>query len=56
MGMDRNKKIFLVAGLIFLIIMILIGLDFASKTSFPGAGKPSDSAVPTDTVQNYGND
>jgi len=54
--MDRNKKIFLVAGLIFLIIMILIGLDIASRTTFPGGGKTQDRAAPVDSIQNHGSE
>ncbi|AGA79525.1 hypothetical protein [Echinicola vietnamensis] len=35
--MKTKKKIFLLVSIIFLIIMILIGLDISSKTTFPGS-------------------
>ncbi len=35
--MNRNKIIFLVIGIIFLIVMVLIGLDISQKTTFPGS-------------------
>ncbi|WP_170134438.1 hypothetical protein [Echinicola strongylocentroti] len=35
--MKKKKKIFLIVSIIFLIIMILIGLDISSKTTFPGS-------------------
>ncbi|MEQ9298583.1 MAG: hypothetical protein RIF33_08470 [Cyclobacteriaceae bacterium] len=37
--MKKSKKIFLLLSLIFLIIMILIGIDISSKTTFPGSKK-----------------
>jgi len=37
--MKRSKKIFLLLSLVFLIIMIMIGIDISSKTTFPGAKK-----------------
>ncbi|WP_168196285.1 hypothetical protein [Echinicola soli] len=35
--MKTKKKIFLLVSIVFLIIMILIGLDISSKTTFPGS-------------------
>lgn len=33
---DRNKKILLIAGIIFLLIMLVIGIDISKRTTFPG--------------------
>ena len=35
--MNRNKKIFLVFAIIFFGLMIYIGYDISSKTTFPGS-------------------
>ncbi|MBD8490715.1 hypothetical protein IFO69_18325 [Echinicola sp. CAU 1574] len=35
--METKKKVFLILTIIFLIIMILIGIDISSKTTFPGS-------------------
>ena len=35
--MTKNKLIFLILGVIFLIIMVLIGWDMSRKTTFPGS-------------------
>lgn len=37
MDMKRSKKIFLIIALIFLIIMIVIGYDISSRTTWPGS-------------------
>lgn len=37
--MSRSKKIFLVIAAFFLMIMILIGIDISSRTTWPGAKK-----------------
>jgi len=34
---DRNKKILIVVGIIFLIILLIIGIDISNRTTFPGA-------------------
>jgi hypothetical protein len=38
--MNRNKLVFLIFGLIFLVIMLWIGYDMSTKTTFPGS-KPN---------------
>ncbi|MFO7825404.1 MAG: hypothetical protein R6V72_15805 [Cyclobacterium sp.] len=38
--MNKNKWLFLVFGLLFLLAMLLIGLDMSSRTTFPGS-KPN---------------
>jgi hypothetical protein len=45
--MDRSKKLFLIIAAVFLIIIVLIGVDFARRTSFPGVknSQTTDSAV-----------
>ncbi|SEI85452.1 hypothetical protein SAMN05192553_101549 [Cyclobacterium xiamenense] len=35
--MNKNKWIFLIFGLIFLIAMVIIGWDMSSRTTFPGS-------------------
>ena len=37
--MKRSKKIFLAIAVVFLVIMIIIGYDISSRTTFPGAKK-----------------
>jgi len=37
--MKKSKKIFFIISAIFLIIMILIGFDISSKTTWPGSKK-----------------
>ncbi|WP_187328705.1 hypothetical protein [Echinicola rosea] len=48
--MKTKKKIFLLLSIIFLIIMILIGLDISSKTTFPGSkGNLKERIINSDT-------
>ncbi|QSE96622.1 hypothetical protein [Fulvivirga lutea] len=62
--MNRNKKIFLVFALIFFGIMIYIGYDISSKTTFPGSKsqlkeriqdeileKDSSKSIKSDTIK-----
>ncbi|WP_169817496.1 hypothetical protein [Algoriphagus vanfongensis] len=35
--MQRNKKIFLIIFLIFMLIMLYIGYDISQRTTFPGS-------------------
>lgn len=35
--MQRNKKIFLILFLIFMLIMAWIGYDISTRTTFPGS-------------------
>ncbi|MEM7549345.1 MAG: hypothetical protein AAF363_06720 [Bacteroidota bacterium] len=35
--MNRSKKIFLTFAIIFLAIMVYIGYDISSRTTFPGS-------------------
>jgi len=35
--LDKNKKIFLIIAAIFLIIIILVSIDIARRTTFPGS-------------------
>lgn len=37
--MKRSKKIFFILAGIFLLIMVLIGIDISRKTTWPGANK-----------------
>ncbi|GAB3658491.1 hypothetical protein GCM10028791_31480 [Echinicola sediminis] len=36
-NMKTKKKIFLIVSIIFLIIILLIGMDISSRTTFPGS-------------------
>jgi hypothetical protein len=35
--LNKNKKIFLIVAAVFLIIVILVSIDIASRTTFPGS-------------------
>lgn len=35
--LNKNKKIFLILAAVFLIIVILVSIDIASRTTFPGS-------------------
>ncbi len=37
MNINKNKLIFILFGFIFLIIMLIIGIDMSTKTTFPGS-------------------
>ncbi|WP_170147868.1 hypothetical protein [Marinoscillum furvescens] len=37
--MKRSKKIFFVLAAIFLLIMLIIGYDMSTRTTWPGAKK-----------------
>ncbi len=37
--MKQSKKIFLAIAAIFLIVMIIIGIDISNRTTWPGAKK-----------------
>lgn len=44
-GMNRSKKIFLVVGVVFIIIILIVSYDIATKTSFPGSKKYLKEAI-----------
>ncbi len=44
--LDKNKKIFLIAAIIFLIILFIIAVDIASRTTFPGPKGNVEEAIP----------
>ncbi len=49
--MKRSKKIFLIASLVFFLMIVLIGIDIARKTSFPGSRKHwKEYVAPSDTT------
>ncbi len=35
--MNRSKRIFLIFGAVFFLILILLSIDIARKTTFPGS-------------------
>jgi len=52
--MNKNKIIFLVIGAVFLLIMLLIGIDISTRTTFPGSkGNLKERMAPTDTLQHH---
>jgi hypothetical protein len=42
--MTRSKKIFVIIAAVFLIIVVLVVMDFSRKTTFPGKKAKQDSA------------
>ena len=57
-GMNRSKKIFLAVGAVFIIVILIVSYDIATKTSFPGSKKylkeaiaPSIDADTTKTIE-----
>lgn len=50
--MARNKKIFLILSILFLLIMAYISYDISSRTTFPGSkGLLKERIMPSDTVE-----
>lgn len=50
--MSRSKKTFLALSAVFLIIMIIIGIDISKKTTFPGSKKYlKESLSPSDSLE-----
>lgn len=37
MDINKNKLIFILFGFIFLVVMLIIGIDMSKKTTFPGS-------------------
>jgi len=53
--MKTSKKLFLLLTLIFLLIMVYIGYDISSRTTFPGSKPQLKERLkyqPTDTLSN----
>ena len=48
--MSRPKLVFIVLSVIFIGALILIGLDFSSKTSFPGQKKENIEQTKVDSL------
>jgi len=36
-AVNKNKKIFIIVAILFLIIILLVGIDISSRTTFPGS-------------------
>lgn len=47
--MKRSKKIFLIIAAIFLIIMMIIGYDISTRTTWPGAKKNLKERIEKDS-------
>ncbi|MBS9525153.1 hypothetical protein KIH41_10150 [Litoribacter ruber] len=53
--MNKNKKLFIIIGVIFLLIMLLIGIDISTRTTFPGSkGNLKERMAPSDTLNTHG--
>jgi len=39
--MSKSKRLFFIISIIFIILLVLIAIDFSSRTHFPGNKKPS---------------
>ena len=49
---NKNKKIFIIVAIVFLLIMLFIGIDITQKTTFPGSKGNLEERIPAqDTVQ-----
>lgn len=50
--MSKSKKIFLLVAVLFLIIVIIVMIDMANKTTFPGQNKKDNQEqVEEDTAE-----
>ncbi|WP_166669806.1 MULTISPECIES: hypothetical protein [Algoriphagus] len=49
--MQRNKKIFLIIFIIFMLIMMWIGYDISQRTTFPGSKGNLKERISTDQEQ-----
>jgi hypothetical protein len=49
--MNKSKKIFLLLAAIFLVIVVIVMIDMASKTTFPGKNNDSPGQVDEDTAE-----
>ncbi len=50
--MNRKKLIFLIIAVLFMIAMVIIGIDISSRTTFPGSkGNLKERIVPTDSIK-----
>ncbi|REG94227.1 hypothetical protein C8N25_10152 [Algoriphagus antarcticus] len=47
-GMQRNKKIFLILFVIFMLIMGWIGYDISQRTTFPGSKRNLEQRIGDD--------
>ena len=53
-AMKKNKIIFLILAVIFLLTMAWIGYDISSRTTFPGSkGNLKERMAPSDTTSTY---
>jgi hypothetical protein len=50
--MSRNKLVFIILAVIFMVIMIWISIDISKRTTFPGSkGNLKERMAPTDTIK-----
>lgn len=49
---NKNKKIFIIVAVVFLVIMLFISIDIMRKTTFPGSKGNFEERIPAkDTIQ-----
>jgi hypothetical protein len=51
-GMNKNKLVFIILAVIFLLTMIWVGIDISRKTTFPGSkGNLKERMAPSENSQ-----
>jgi len=51
--MNKSKKVFLGLAVVFLVAMVIIGIDISSRTTFPGSKKNlQERILNRDSTQN----
>ncbi|MGY6547220.1 hypothetical protein [Arthrospiribacter ruber] len=49
--MNKNKLVFLIIAVIFFLVMLYIGYDISSRTTFPGSkGNLKERIAPSDSL------
>ncbi|WP_293016338.1 hypothetical protein [Mongoliibacter sp.] len=50
--MNKNKRVFLIIAVIFFLVMLYIGYDISSRTTFPGSkGNLKERIAPSDSLK-----
>ncbi|PRY90442.1 hypothetical protein [Mongoliibacter ruber] len=50
--MNKNKLVFLILAILFLLVMLYIGYDISSRTTFPGSkGNLKERIAPSDSLK-----
>jgi ABC-type cobalt transport system substrate-binding protein len=43
--MKRSKKIFLILAAVFIVLMVIIGIDISQRTTWPGADRNLEERI-----------